>query len=344
MTLAASTTKISYTGNGVTTVFDFTYPIFEATDLVVTVYDLTGLPSVLVLNTDYTVAGVGEASGSITLTTALTNLFTIVIQRLLPVTQTTDIRNQGSFFPEIHENEFDYLTGIDQQQQEQLNRTMKIGETDTAADLTLPNLAARKGQILGFDATTGDPIAVGIAVNTFMVSAFMQTVLTAANAATARSTLQTPNAAESLTNKTINASLNTISNVTVAMMSSGAATNGQVATANGSGGVTWQTPTAQGLLPSVTVSTSGSITQSHFVYFCDVSGAGLTLTLPVNSSNTDYEVLVKNISIGSAHLATVTAAGSDAIEGGSGGGSITLAQGESIKLKADGAGTWWQVG
>lgn len=46
---------------------------------------------------------------------------------------------------------------------------------------------------------------------------------------------------QTLTSKTVNAALNSISNVTVGMMSSGAATNGQVATADGSGNVLWAT-------------------------------------------------------------------------------------------------------
>jgi len=48
---------------------------------------------------------------------------------------------------------------------------------------------------------------------------------------------------QTLTNKTINGSVNTVTNINLANQASGAATNGQVATANGSGGVTFTTPT-----------------------------------------------------------------------------------------------------
>lgn len=53
--------------------------------------------------------------------------------------------------------------------------------------------------------------------------------------------------AQTLTNKTIVAGSNTISGITVAMMNSGAAASGKVATANGSAGVTWEDATTIGV-------------------------------------------------------------------------------------------------
>lgn len=50
------------------------------------------------------------------------------------------------------------------------------------------------------------------------------------------------NTAQTLTNKTINASNNTISNITNAMVNSGVAANGQALTADGSGNAAWVTP------------------------------------------------------------------------------------------------------
>lgn len=132
MTVASSTNRVDYTGNGSTTVFSFTFRVFAATDLVVTKADADGVETVLTLNTDYTVTGVGSYSGgSITLGSALTNGHTMTIQRVLPLTQETDLRNQGQFFAETHEDVFDRLAMINQQLQEQVDRSAKLPVTSS---------------------------------------------------------------------------------------------------------------------------------------------------------------------------------------------------------------------
>lgn len=132
MTVASSTNRVDYTGNGSTTVFSFTFRIFAATDLVVTKADADGVETVLTLNTDYTVTGVGSYSGgSITLGSALTNGHAMTIQRVLPLTQETDLRNQGQFFAETHEDVFDRLAMINQQLQEQVDRSAKLPVTSS---------------------------------------------------------------------------------------------------------------------------------------------------------------------------------------------------------------------
>jgi len=116
MTLSSATNEWEYAGNGVTTVFAYTTKIHAASHLVVTVVDSTGTSSVKVLNTDYTVSGVNSSSGgSVTFTTAPAALSTVVIERTVPLTQSTDIKNQGDFYPESHENTFDRLTMAIQQ-------------------------------------------------------------------------------------------------------------------------------------------------------------------------------------------------------------------------------------
>jgi hypothetical protein len=95
---------------------------------------------------------------------------------------------------------------------------------------------------------------------------------------------------------------------------------------------------------SATISSTTAAAQPTSVYFCNVTAAGFTVNLPASSLNLDYELVIKNISFGSSNIVTVTAAGTDTIEGGSAGGSTTLAAGEYIRLHSDGAGNWFQVG
>lgn len=111
MTVSTEVDHNEYTGNGVTTSFPYTFRIFQKSDLVVQVVDLDENIAVLDLDTDYTVTGAGGYNGgNVILSKALANGYQISISRDLPVTQETDLRNQGKFFAEVHEDAFDKLT------------------------------------------------------------------------------------------------------------------------------------------------------------------------------------------------------------------------------------------
>ena len=116
MTVSTEVDHNDYTGNGVTTSFPYTFRIFNKTDLMVQVVDLNENISVLILDTDYSVTGAGSYSGgSVVLSSPLANGWQISISRELPATQETDLRNQGKFFAEVHEDAFDKLTMLIQQ-------------------------------------------------------------------------------------------------------------------------------------------------------------------------------------------------------------------------------------
>lgn len=116
MTVSTEVDHNEYTGNGVTTTFPYTFRIFQKSDLVVQVIDLDENITVLALDTDYAVTGAGGyRGGNIILSKALANGYQISISRELPVTQETDLRNQGKFFAEVHEDAFDKLTMLLQQ-------------------------------------------------------------------------------------------------------------------------------------------------------------------------------------------------------------------------------------
>lgn len=116
MTVSTVVDHNDYTGNGVTTSFPYTFRIFKKTDLAVSVVDLDENITVLVLDTDYTVTNAGGYNGgNVVLTTPLANGWQISIARELEPTQETDLRNQGKFFAEVHEDAFDKLTMLIQQ-------------------------------------------------------------------------------------------------------------------------------------------------------------------------------------------------------------------------------------
>lgn len=116
MTVSTEVNHNEYTGNGVTTTFPYAFRIFQASDLLVITSDTNATLRTLTLDTDYTVSGVGSYSGgTVILSAPLGNGCSISIERDLPVIQETDLRNQGRFFAETHEDAFDYLTMLIQQ-------------------------------------------------------------------------------------------------------------------------------------------------------------------------------------------------------------------------------------
>lgn len=116
MTVSTVVDHNDYTGNGVTTSFPYKFRIFKKTDLAVSVIDLSENITVLVLDTDYTVTNAGGYNGgNVVLTAPLATGWQISIARELEPTQETDLRNQGKFFAEVHEDAFDKLTMLIQQ-------------------------------------------------------------------------------------------------------------------------------------------------------------------------------------------------------------------------------------
>ncbi|WP_368913920.1 hypothetical protein [Providencia sp. 1701011] len=114
MTVSTEISSNEYTGNGVTTDFDYKFRIFKANQLSVITSDTDGDNVVtLRLGTDYTVTGANKsAGGKVILTKPLANGHKISIARDIPIKQETSFRNQSKFFAETHEDAFDYLTMI----------------------------------------------------------------------------------------------------------------------------------------------------------------------------------------------------------------------------------------
>ncbi len=203
MTVPSTVSRNNYVGNGAASVYSYDFKIFANTDLVVTVADLNDAETTLVLTTDYTVSDVGDASGgNVTLVNSaqawldddgdlLTN-FALTIRRVRPVTQTTDIRNQGPYAPEDVEDAFDHVVMLAQQRQDDADRSLKLPETETgtAAKTEIPSVANRLSKVLAFDAS-GNPIAqTNVPTSGVAATTYMETLLDDATAAAARATLE----------------------------------------------------------------------------------------------------------------------------------------------------------
>ena len=157
MTISSTTVKVSYSGNGSTTVFAYTYKILDDDEIQVIIRSSTGTETVKTKTTHYTVSGVGSSGGgNITFLTAPTATQTVVLRRLTTQTQETDYVANDPFPANSHEDALDRITMVAQEIQEELGRAIKLSKTNTITSTEFTVSATdRANKILAFD-TNGE--------------------------------------------------------------------------------------------------------------------------------------------------------------------------------------------
>ena len=156
MTITTTTSKVTYTGNNITTVFAYTFKIFADSEIKVYV------DAVLkTLTTHYTVSGAGSASGgNVTFTTGNTpgTGAKVVLLRNIAKTQVTDYVENDSFPAETHESALDKLTMLVQD----VNNTVtgdifRFDESvaDAGTVTITKNATERANKVLAFDSSGG---------------------------------------------------------------------------------------------------------------------------------------------------------------------------------------------
>ena len=148
-----------FIGNGATAIFSFTFEVFEAGDLRVVKSDLAGSETVLTSPADFsvTLGSPTPATGSITLTAGnLTTGFGLSIERVRPFSQTTDLKNQSAFFPQVHESAFDHGVMLARRALSVAERAIRLREGENIADfdMVLPPAVASKA--IGWNATADE--------------------------------------------------------------------------------------------------------------------------------------------------------------------------------------------
>ena len=160
MTVASTTNRESYIGNGTTTAFPFPNPYRASSDLVVTLRTIaTGAESLQVEGVNYTVSGTptsdagGFASGTVTFTVAPTAAQQVHIDRVVTRTQATDYVAGDGIPPSSIEGSLDKLTQIVQELDSRFGRTLLQPRTAANRNLVLPEpRAADAGKVLGVNA------------------------------------------------------------------------------------------------------------------------------------------------------------------------------------------------
>jgi hypothetical protein len=157
MTISSTTVKNSYSGDGSNDTFVYGFKIFASSDLQVIIRSATGTETTKTLTTDYTVTGVGTASGGNVVFEAAaipTATETVVLIRNVPQTQAIDYIANDPFPAETHEEGLDRATMTIQQMQEEINRSIKLSKTNTMTSTEFTVAAAdRANKILAFDST-----------------------------------------------------------------------------------------------------------------------------------------------------------------------------------------------
>jgi hypothetical protein len=234
VTSGSDTYKL-YSGDGTTHVFAYTFRVFQNTELLVLIRNNTTGATYIAsdaarsgsydpdthvggegLNTAYILSGVDDPNGgNVTFKYDTNNPSdenysttdyrpqtgeSVIIIRVPAVSQETNYVPGGAFPAESHEDALDKLTFHVQRIEDQLNKTIQRPEADTGAVgssidsslSVLPDNADMKGKYLSFNATTGAPEAGATATDVVLSSS-----------------------AQTLTNKSINADNNSISNLDV---------------------------------------------------------------------------------------------------------------------------------
>ena len=189
MTVNNQTRKVTATGNGSATSFSFSpMVVFAASELVVvTTVIATGDETVRTEGTGANNWSIAisdfPATGSITYpadeVTPLPATETITIKRVLVLEQATNLNNRGGYFSETQEDTFDKLLMIDLQQQEELDRGIKMPlTTSTSFTAELDGTpSANAGKVLGVSSDGLSMVFYSTISNEISVSSFMETVL-----------------------------------------------------------------------------------------------------------------------------------------------------------------------
>jgi hypothetical protein len=161
MTVSSSTSRVQFNGNGSTTVFAYSFKIFDQNDLTVILRSAAGVETVRTITTHYTVSGVGNAGGgNVTMLTAPASGETLTILREQDLVQELDLVENDPFPSQSVEDALDKLTFIVQQHDEELGRAIKASRTNTITNSEFTILAAdRANKVFAFDSSGNLSIA-----------------------------------------------------------------------------------------------------------------------------------------------------------------------------------------
>lgn len=192
MTVSTSSArKNTYTGNGSTTDFDYTFRIFDEDDLVATLRNTTtGVLTTKTITTHYTVSGVGNTTGSTDFTSGTVTFLVapsaseqVILTSAIPAEQDVNYSEGDPFPAESHEKALDKLTLLVQELAERSGRGISTDSVTADTVSTVLTGTPTAGQVVGVnDAGTGlaflDPTAAVADLGTMSTQAASAVAIT----------------------------------------------------------------------------------------------------------------------------------------------------------------------
>lgn len=148
--LADNYNPVRQLGNGNTTSFSFGFDMISAD--YVEVYQEVGVVQSLVEPAEYTVNLSGSVGGTIVFNTAPAAGTYVVIARKVPLTQETPYKTSSGFSAVRTEQDFDKLTAITQQLNDEVERSVRMQVGTSDINLTLPPASSGKALVWNQDA------------------------------------------------------------------------------------------------------------------------------------------------------------------------------------------------
>lgn len=227
-----------FSGNGSQTSFPFTFKVFKNTDLYVVLTDASGAETVQTLTSQYTVTlnsnQDSSPGGSVVMLTAPASGYLLTLGSQVPQTQGLTLTNTGGFYPTVLNDEFDKVTILIQQLNEQVSRAVKVGfSSSITPDTLLQYVTVLYNNIAALQAVAADLTNINtVAGNTTNINTVAGNT-TNINTVAANSTAVTTNATNitaittNATNITAiqNASTNASAAATSATAAAGSATS-----------------------------------------------------------------------------------------------------------------------
>ena len=167
--VADNARKVRAVASG-STDFSFSFQVNNTTDVDVFVDNVLQSSGFSIVNS---VGGAGlnaDGTGVVRFAVAPANGKIIAIKSDVPVSRASVYTAGGNITAAALEGDFDTITMQIGDQEESLNRALKIPVGDEDADMTIPDKDARKGKTLSFDATTGLPTATDAAISSATVA------------------------------------------------------------------------------------------------------------------------------------------------------------------------------
>ena len=111
------------------------------------------------ITTHYSISGGNGTTGTITMGSAVvgaTGGSSVAVVRDVPIERTSDFSAGAAISRPALNEQLDVLTALAADLDDRVGRTLQLNDHEPAASLELPALAARKGRVIGFNASSGN--------------------------------------------------------------------------------------------------------------------------------------------------------------------------------------------